>query len=143
MRRRIDPGCVVQRAGAHAAILARVRRAELRAAEDPRAAIRAHPASGGAAAVGEALDRSRLAARQAERGGGDDDRHRERAAGHALAVAAMAGIGGNRRLGDLVAQLAALAAAGQWQLHGPYLPEFCPRIIPVAGLVPRAFSPRT
>jgi hypothetical protein len=43
--------------------------------------------------------------------------HREGAAGHSLTVRTVAGVNQFRRLGDFVAKLAALAAAGQRELH--------------------------
>jgi pimeloyl-ACP methyl ester carboxylesterase len=119
MHRRPDPGGVVERAGTRRAH----RRALHRVAANPRAAFRADPAVPDGTAVGDARDQPRLDPGQPERLVRNDNRDREGAAGHPLAVGAVTGVYETRCLGDLVAQLAALAAAGQRELHRPIPPR--------------------
>src|SRR5215472_12316975 len=113
MRRRPQPRGVVQGAAPHVAY----RRAGPRRGADPHAALRADPAGRHAAAAGRALDSLRFALDQTEGPVREHAADREGAAGHALAVGAVAGVDHDRRLGDLIAQRAALATAGLREFH--------------------------
>jgi hypothetical protein len=63
------------------------------------------------------LQLTRLDPREAESFVGDDDSHTERAAREALAIRAVAGVDQFWFFGDLIADLAALAAARLRKLH--------------------------
>jgi len=63
------------------------------------------------------LEGPKLGAGEKESPVSDDYRHRERAAGQALALGAVACVDQPWCFGDLVTNLAALAAAGLWELH--------------------------
>ena len=88
-----------------------------RRAGNPGSAFRAHPPNARSTAIGEPLECPRLDPAELERALWDDDAHREGAARQALAIPTMARIHGLRRLGDLVADLPALAPAGLRKLH--------------------------
>src|SRR5258706_3865707 len=113
MRRRAQPGGVVQRAGPHAAqALIRSRRAA-----NPTTALRADPAGLDAAAVRDCMHKPRLDSRQVKGPVVHRDRDRKRATRQALAIGAVAGVSQLRCFGDFVANLAAKAAAGLWKFH--------------------------
>src|SRR5215472_18325579 len=113
VRGRPQPGGVVQGAAPHVAH----RRAGPRRGADPHAALRAHPARRHSAAAGPTLDSLRFALNQAEGPVRQHAAERDGAAGHALAVGAVAGVDHDRRLGDLVAHRAALATASLREFH--------------------------
>ncbi len=77
-----------------------------------RPAFRTYPAGCHTSAVSCALDYARLPRNKAKSVSLKHDRHRERAAGHALAVRAVTGVDHVGRLGDLVAERSALATTG-------------------------------
>src|SRR5215218_4751418 len=112
VRGRPQPGGIVQRARPQRDETARWRRARLRAIADPSTAFRADPAGYRAPAVGGAPEGPWLAPREAARLGRDHERRGKSTAGEPLADGAMAGVGHDRRPGDLVAEPAAQAAAG-------------------------------
>jgi hypothetical protein len=97
------------------------------AAADPRAALSADPAGRHPSAISGALDRLRFASDEAEGPDREHNRHRERAAGHALAVGAVTGTDDDRCLGDLVPQRAALATAALREFHRAVLLWVCRR----------------
>ena len=72
-------------------------------------------------AVSRPLDFLWLALDELEGLGREHQRHRKGAAGDSLTIGAVAGIDELRRLGDLVAESAALATAGLWELYRPAL----------------------
>jgi len=84
---------------------------------NPAAARRAHQTGIDPTTVCRSLERSRLNSAETKGSLGPNDPHREGAAGQALAIGAVAGVDQLRRLANLVAQLAALAAAGLRELH--------------------------
>jgi hypothetical protein len=96
--------------------------ARLWAGGDPRPAFRTYPAGCHTSAVSGALDYTRLPRNKAKSVSRKHDRHRERAAGHALAVRAVAGVDHVGRLGDLVAERTALAAIGLQPAGLPFVP---------------------
>src|SRR5205814_5811720 len=67
------------------------------------------------------VPRARLHPAEPERPFRDHDAQRERAARQALAIGAVARIDQLRLFGDLIADRAALAAAGMRELHRPFL----------------------
>src|SRR5204862_8195090 len=106
-----------QGAGSHVANC----RARPWATGDPRRTFWANPASRHVAAVSGSLDHAWLPRNQAKSVSRKHDRHRERTAGHVLAVRAVAGVDHIWLLCDLVAEGTALAATGLRELHGPSL----------------------
>jgi hypothetical protein len=132
MRCRAQPGRIVQRACSHApqAVI------RTRCTANPRATFRANPTGHHASAISSPLHCSRLYPREAETPGGNDDAHREGAAGQTLAIDARARVDQLRRFGDLIADLAALTAAGLWKFHGmtpPPFSGFCNDSKPIAA----------
>ena len=117
VRSRAQPGGVVQRARPHPDEGARRRRARLSAVTDPSPALWADPPRHRASTVGRTLEWPYLASCEAARLGLNYDRQGEGAAGQPLADGAVASVGDQRRLGDLVAHRAAQAAAGLRGLH--------------------------
>src|SRR5215471_19209487 len=89
------------------------------ASANPGTALRANQSGVNASAIGGALKLTWLYPCQAETFLGHNDSQGERASGEALAIQAMAGIDRLRLLGDLVANLSALATACLWALHDP------------------------
>ena len=81
-----QPGCIIQRAASDAD------HAIPRQAADPGTALWANQSGVDASAIGGALKSAWLKPRQAEPLLGNDDPQRERAAGQALAIQAVAGI---------------------------------------------------
>jgi len=125
-----DPGLFVARPEVHrgaqprgviqgSATYVAHRRAGPRSA-DPRTAFRTDPPDCFASAIGKAMDRFRLAANDTEGPLGEHTGHRESAAGHPLAIGAVAGIDHLRWLGDLEADRAALATTRLRELHRPH-----------------------
>lgn len=106
-----QPGCIIQRAASDAD------HAIPRQAANPGTALRANQSGVDASAIGGALKSTWLNSCQAEPLFGDNDPQGECAAGQALAIQAVACIDRLRSLGDLVANLPALAAARLWELH--------------------------
>ena len=102
---RLQPRGIVERARAHPD------HAVPRLAADPGTALRTHQAVW-TATVGRSLDASRLNPAQTKGSLGYDNPHRESAAGYPLTVGAVAGVNLLRGLSDLVADLAAMTAAG-------------------------------
>src|SRR5215469_857816 len=94
-----------------------------RGAANPGAAFRAHQASADPPAIGRSLDRSRLDTAEAKGALGYDNPDREGAAGYPLTVGAVAGVNHLRRFGNLVAKLAAMAAASLRELHRSISPR--------------------
>jgi hypothetical protein len=115
MQRWPHPGRVIQRA-CQDANYAVVRRAANRAP-----AFRADPQRHGPPAVGSALEESLLNPAEPEPVLWYDYSNSEGAAAQTLAILAMAGVDQLRRFGDLVADLAALAAAALRKFHGTCL----------------------
>jgi hypothetical protein len=93
-------------------------------AANPAATLRADPTYLRASAVSRALDLSWLNPHEAEGGVGNDDRHRERATGQALAIDTVACVDRSWRFGDLIANLAAQAAASLWKFHTDQLSHY-------------------
>jgi hypothetical protein len=106
-----QPGCIIQRAASDAD------HAIPRQAADPGTALWANQSGVYASAIGGALKSTWLNPCQAKPLFGDNDPQGECAAGQALAIQAVAGIDRLRSLGDLVANLPALATARLWELH--------------------------
>src|SRR5436190_19311034 len=88
---------------------------------DPGAAVWANQPDVRPPAIGDALQRARLHPAEPECPFLDHDAQRERAARQALAIGAVARIDQLRLFGDLIADRAALAAAGLRELHRPFL----------------------
>ena len=88
MHRRTQPRGVVEGATSHVANC----RAGPWGGANPRPTFRTHPSGRHAPAVSGALDHARLPRNKAKCVSRKHDRHRERAAGYALAVRAMAGV---------------------------------------------------
>ena len=110
-----QPGCIIQRAAPEADDAIPWH------AANPRAALRANQSDVDASAIGGALKSTWLNPCQAEPLFRDNDPQGECAAGQALAIQAVTGIDRLRSLGDLVANLPALATARLWELHCPLL----------------------
>src|SRR5262249_23275321 len=94
-----------------------------RRAANPGTALRTHKAGTDPPAIGRSLDRSRLDTAEAKGALGHDNPDREGAAGYPLTVGAVAGVNHLRRFGNLVAKLAAMAAASLRELHGSISPR--------------------
>src|SRR5438270_239376 len=77
----------------------------------------------------------RVSPAEPERPFRDHDAQRERAARQALAIGAVARIDQLRLFGDLIADRAALAAAGLRELHRPFLSGLVEGWCPGAGFV--------
>src|SRR5436190_15970806 len=88
---------------------------------DPGAAVWANQPDVRPPAIGDALQRARLHPAEPECPFLDHDAQREGAARQALAIGAVARIDQLRLFGDLIADRAALAAAGLRELHRPFL----------------------
>src|SRR6516164_3921236 len=108
---RPQPGGIVEGARAHPDHTAP------RCAANPGAALRAHETGADPPTVCGSLEWPRLDPAQTKASLGHDDPYREGAAGQALTIGAVAGVNQLRGLGDLVANLAALTAAGLRELH--------------------------
>jgi len=112
MSRRPYPGRVVERARPNP------KQAVPGRAANPGAAVGTHPSRVGPSAIGEALERARCDTAKLKPALRDHDAQRKGAARQTLAVLAVAGVDQLRGLGDPVAELAALAAAGLGKFHG-------------------------
>src|SRR5215472_16169887 len=108
---RSQPRGVVERARTHAD------HAVPRHSANPGAALRAYQPGVDAPAVRGALEWSRLDSAPTKGGLRHDKPHRECAARQALAIGAVARVDRLRSFGDLIANLAALAAAGLGKFH--------------------------
>src|ERR1700746_752142 len=108
---RSQPGGIVERARTPAAP------AVPRDAANPGAALRAHQPGVDAPAVRSALERSRLDSAEMKGGLGRDKPHGKGAARQALTIGALSRVDQLRSFGDLIANLAALAAAGLGKFH--------------------------
>src|SRR5204862_1624296 len=108
---RSQPRCVVEAAGTHPD------HAAARLAVHPARTIRAYEPSVEPTAIRDALKRSRFTRREAETSLRQRDPQGEGAARDVLAVGAVACVDEARLLGDLIADLPALTAAGQRKLH--------------------------
>src|SRR5438270_12033568 len=93
----------------------------LRHSADPGAAVWANQPDVRPPAIGDTLQRRGVLAREPGRPSWHHDAQRERAARQALAIGAVARIDQLRLFGDLIADRAALAAAGLRELHRPFL----------------------
>ena len=89
----------------------------MRLAVNPTRAIRAHEANIEPPAVGRAMKWTRLACSETEAGFGEGDPQREGTTRYPLTIDAMACADQLRNFGHVVADFAALAAAGQRKLH--------------------------
>src|SRR3954469_7063744 len=112
MRGRPEPRGFVERAGANPADHLPGRCARLRTAGKPATAFGTNPSCHNMTAICGFLQEPRLSFHQTKRTVRYRYREREGAAGQALTIGAVAGIGHQRDLADLIPQRAAQAAAG-------------------------------
>src|SRR5437762_7334297 len=103
---------------------------------DPGAAVWANQRDVRPPAIGDTLQRARLDPAEPERPFRDHDAQREGAARQALAIGAVARIDQLRLFGDLIADRAALAAAGLRELHRPFLSGLVEGWLPRGGIEP-------
>src|SRR4051794_19543735 len=121
MRGRPEPRGFVERAGANPADHLLRRCARLRTAGEPATAFGTNPSCHNTTAICGFLQEPRLAFHQTKRTVRYRYREREGAAGQALTIGAVAGIGHQRHFADLIPQRAAQAAAVRGSCIAPVL----------------------